>query len=476
MFIDEVKITVISWKWGDGLVSWRREKYIPKWGPRGGNGGKWGDVYIITNENINTLSDYRHKKVLRAEDGEKWGTNTISWANAPDLYLEVPVGTIIKDADTGEKIVDLDTHNQKVLIVEWGRWGYGNAHFCSSVRQAPAFAELWDICEQREIQLELKLVADIGIIGIPSAGKSTLISNITNVKAKIWDYPFTTLTPNLWVLDHKWKSLVLEDVPGLIPGASEGKWLGIEFLKHIERTGVLMHMLDLYRLDNVFDDYEDIRNELEQFSQSTFAASLSWEGEGIQGWGLISKQEIVVFSKADLLDGEMKEHIVSEFQKKYPDAVVFCISAATGEGIEELKDYLVDNFATNPLTPLSGGTDSSLDKGTEGFVKKYDLKNKVDPKKVFVTYLGDMKFEARGKRLEQIVRMTDFENPEAVLRVYDVLEKMMVIRDVEKLIKKEVWEWVDNSFFFEGNEEDTFAPVISIAWKEIPLDRLRYNL
>lgn len=456
MFIDEVKIKLISGKWGNGLVSWRREKYIPKWGPWGWNGGKWWDVYIITNENINTLSEYRHKKVLRADDGEKWGTNTIAWANAPDLYIEVPVGTIVRDAETQEILADLDVHNQKVLMAKWGRGGFGNAHFCSSVRQAPWFAELWDICEERDIQLELKLVADIGIIGVPSAWKSTLISNITNVKAKIGDYPFTTLTPNLWVLDHKGKSLVLEDVPGLIPGASEGKGLGIEFLKHIERTGVLLHMLDLYRLDQIFEDYDAIRYELEQFSPE-----------------LSKKSEIIVLSKSDLLDEEMRDHIVEEFQKKYPHQTVFTISAATGEGVEELTDYLIDTFAqTKAETSVVPWELEPEDVQ----VKVYNLKNQRDPKKVEVAYLWDMKFSARGERLEQIVRMTDFDNNEAIIRVYDVLEKMMVIRDVEKLLKKEVEDGVDNSFFFEGNEEDTFAPMILIAGREIPLDRLRYNL
>ena len=452
MFIDHVKLTAISGKWGNGLISWRREKYIPKGGPWGGNGGKWGDVYIITNENINTLSEYRHKKIMRADDGQKWGTNTIAWANAPDLYIEVPVGTIIKDWETDEVIADLDIHNQKILMAKGGKWGFWNAHFCSSVRQAPWFAELWDICEERVLQLELKLVADIGIIGVPSAGKSTLISNITNLKAKVWDYPFTTLVPNLGVLDHKGKSLVLEDVPGLIPWASEWKGLWIEFLKHIERTGVLLHMLDLYRLDQIFDDYTAIRHELEVFSEL-----------------LAHKEEIIVLSKWDLLDDEMKEHIESEFKKLYPKKQVFTISAATGEGIPELIDFLIDNYSKEK--------ESIEDLMISDETVLYDLKDSTDAKKVTVTYLWDMRFEAKWERLEQIIRMTDFDNSEAVIRVYDVLQKMMVMRDVKILLKKEVGEdGVDNSFFFEGNEEDTFTPKIIIAWKEIALDRLRYEL
>jgi len=305
---------VISWKWGDGLVSWRREKYIPKGGPWGWNGWKWWDVYLQTTTNINTLSEYRHKKVLKAEPWVKWGTNTCSWANAPDLILKVPVWTIVKNATTWKVFADLSKNNQKLLVCKWGKWGFWNAHFCSSTRQAPAFAELWDVFEERDLKLELKLVADIWIIWVPSAWKSTFIWNVTNVKPKIGDYPFTTLTPNLWVLDHKWKSLVLEDVPGLIPWASEWKGLWIEFLKHIERTGVLLHLLDLSRLDKVFKDYTDIRHELEIFSDL-----------------LKDKEEIVVFSKADLLDNEMKDFILSEFKYKHPNKKIFIISSASRE-------------------------------------------------------------------------------------------------------------------------------------------------
>ena len=480
MFIDEVAIKVVSGKWWDWLVSWRREKYIPKGGPWGGNGWKWWDVFVISNENINTLSDYRHKKVLKAQDGEKWGTNTVAWANAPDLYLEVPVGTLIKNQETDELIWDLNHHNEKVLIAQgWKGW-FWNAHFCSSVRQAPGFAELGDVAIEVALKLELKLVADIGIIWVPSAGKSTFINNVTNVKAKVADYPFTTITPNLWVLDHKWKSLVLEDVPGLIEWASEWKWLGIQFLKHIERTKVLLHMLDSYRLDQVFSDYETIRTELGNFSES-----------------LLEKQEIIVFSKIDLLDHETLEYLLEEFKVKHSEKRIFTISAATWKWINDLKDYLIDEHCAEFTKNESYFDEASQDKQwkvnseqwvedwinhiiqnweDENQVKKYDLRNQVDPKKVTVKYLWDMKFQARWERLEQIVRMTDFDNKEAIMRVYDVLDKMNVMRDIQKIIKKEEVEWIDNDFFFEGSEQEDFAPSVEIAWKEIALDRLRYSL
>lgn len=454
MFIDEIKVTLVAGKWWNGLVSWRREKYIPKWGPRGWNGWNGWSIYLQTTSNINTLSDFRHKKVLKAQEWEKWWTNLMQWAWGEDLIIYVPVWTIVKDAKTENVIIDLSENNTKFLICQWGRWGFWNAHFTTSTRQAPSFAEIWDIWEEVEVILELKLVADIGIIWVPSAGKSTLIGNVTNVKPKIWDYPFTTLTPNLWVLDHKWKSLVLEDVPGLIPWASEGKWLGIEFLKHIERTKVLLHLLDLYRLDQVLEDYENIRYELWAFSPD-----------------LAKKEEIIVFSKWDLLDKEMKDFIVEEFWKRFNKKKVFVISAATGEWIEKLKDYLIDNFSTSVIE------NETIKFINQEDLKIIDLKYNEDPKQVDLEYMGDYVFKASGKRLEQIVRMTDFSNDEAVMRVYDVLDKLWVIKKVEAKLQAILEnESLDNSFFFEGSESNGFSPKILVGIREIPLEKLKYNL
>lgn len=451
MFIDEVQIKVIAWKWGNGIVTWRREKYIPKWGPWGGDGGNGGAVYLVTDESLNTLSDFRNKKVLEAEDGEKWGTNCRHGENAEDLEIKVPVGTIVRDVETWEMIADLREKHMKVLIAQWGRGGYGNAHFTSSTRQAPWFAELWDIGEEKDLHLELKLVADVWIIGIPSAGKSTLISVLTNVKPKIADYPFTTLIPNLWVLDHKGKSLVIEDVPGLIKGASKGKWLWIQFLKHIERTGIIIHMLDLYRLDKIFSDYKEIRKELELFSKT-----------------IAKKKEIIVFSKGDLLDKEMKKYIVWEFKKKVLRKKVFIISAATGEGIDDLKDYLIDHVKKESLTTK---------KSEEKEMKIYDLKEQEDEKRFKIRYIGDLVFEVSGKRLEQIVRMTDFTNMESIERVYDVLDKVGVIKKIQKDVRKIFeQEGIDTSFFFEWSKKEKVVPKVLIAGHEINLDRLLYNL
>lgn len=453
MFIDEVKLKLISWKWWDGIVSWRREKYIPKWWPWWWDWGKWWDVYIETDSNLNTLSDYRHKKVIKADSWESWWTNQMHWSDAQDLILRVPVWTIVKDADTWEVIADLDEENLRLLILKWWKWGFWNSHFCSSTRQAPAFAELWDEAQERNISLELKLVADIWIIWVPSAWKSSLISVITNVKPKIWDYPFTTLVPNLWVLEHKWKNLVLEDVPWLIPWAHEWKWLWINFLKHIERTWVLLHLLDLYKMDQIFQDYEDIRKELEYFSPE-----------------LAKKEEIIWLSKADLLDSEMKKFILWEFKKRYPNKKVFIISSATWEWVEELKDYFIDNFAKQ-------SEETDLKEKNIKIISLFDDDSDKDARNTVLKYLWNYEFEATWNRIEQIVRMTDFSNPEAVSRVIDVLEKIWIMKKIEsKLNKISEEEKLDNSSFFEWNNFELISPKLFIAWREISLDKLRYNL
>lgn len=453
MFIDEVKLKLISGKWWDGIVSWRREKYIAKWWPWWWDWGKWWDVYIETDSNLNTLSDYRHRKVIKADSWESWWTNQMHWSDAQDLILRVPVWTIVKDADTWEVIADLDEENLRLLILKWWKWGFWNSHFCSSTRQAPAFAELWDEAQERNISLELKLVADIWIIWVPSAWKSSLISVITNVKPKIWDYPFTTLVPNLWVLEHKWKNLVLEDVPWLIPWAHEWKWLWINFLRHIERTWVLLHLLDLYKMDQIFQDYEDIRKELEYFSPE-----------------LAKKEEIIWLSKADLLDSEMKKFILWEFKKRYPNKKVFIISSATWEWVEELKDYFIDNFAKQ-------SEETDLKEKNIKIISLFDDDSDKDARNTVLKYLWNYEFEATWNRIEQIVRMTDFSNPEAVSRVIDVLEKIWIMKKIEsKLNKISEEEKLDNSSFFEWNDFELISPKLFIAWREISLDKLRYNL
>lgn len=301
---------------------------------------------------MNTLSDFRHTNTLRAQHGEDGGTKEMHGAKGEDLIVKVPVGTIVTDAETGELIVDLTHEGETYPLCQGGRGGFGNAHFPSSVRQAPAFAEMGDIGEEKKVKLELKLVADIGIIGLPNAGKSTLIQSVTNVRPKIADYPFTTLIPNLGVMEHKGQSIILEDVPGLIPGASEGKGLGIQFLKHIERTHVLLHLLDMSQGEEaVVQNYKDIRKELELFSPL-----------------LKDKEEVIVFSKADIINPDDIAPLSKKLAKHFKGKKHFTISAAGFQGIDELKDFLISEYAgKSPVVENGDGEDTPM--------KFYDLKD-----------------------------------------------------------------------------------------------------
>ncbi|EKD66290.1 MAG: GTPase ObgE [uncultured bacterium (gcode 4)] len=444
MFIDEVKVKFIAWKWWDGIVSWRREKYIPKWWPYGGNWGKWGDIILQADANLNTLSEFRHKKVIRSAIWISWDTQEMTGAGGRDLIINVPVWTLVRDPETQRIIYDLKENWDQYLMCRWGKWGFWNSHFVSSTRQAPDFAELWDVWEEKEVILELKLVADIWIIWLPNAGKSTLIKTITNVKPKIADYPFTTIIPNLWVMEWKWKNLVLEDVPGLIKWASDWKWLGHTFLKHIERTTVILHLLDLQELDKIVQNYKDIRWELKSFSKE-----------------LAKKEEIVVFSKADLFDKEMIDYIKKEFKKITKVKKIFVISAPMSLWIEELKDFLIDNYAVDtPKEKVEIKKD----------LKIYDLKEVSERFKIIDKW--DLEFEVLWERIEQIVRMTNMTNYEATMRVYDVLDKMWILRKVNSIIRTKYALEMENYLFVNDKKEVELMPKIIIAGRVFLLDKI----
>ncbi|MBP8016528.1 GTPase ObgE [Candidatus Gracilibacteria bacterium] len=419
MFIDEVKVTLIAGKGGDGLVSWRREKFMPKGGPYGGNGGKGGDIILNADSNINTLSEFRHKKVIKAGSGERGQIKIMTGAYAEDIIINLPVGTLVKDAKTGELIYDLNKNKDRFVICKGGRGGYGNAHFISSIRQAPNFAELGDVGEEKTVIFELKLVADIGLIGLPNAGKSTLIKTITNVKPKIAPYPFTTIIPNLGVMEHKGKSLIIEDTPGLIKGASTGKGLGINFLKHIERTKVLVHLLDIQELDKIEKNYLEIRKELKIFSDK-----------------LAKKEEIIILTKADLFDKEMIDFIKKDLTKKLKKKQILVISTITHENIEELKNFLIDKYCKKQIRNKNLKTENGKGKIEDKEIKIYDLKMDKDKNDYEIKDLGNMTFEIKGERIEQIVRMTDMNNKDAVLRIYDILDKIGAIKKINSLLKK----------------------------------------
>lgn len=453
MFIDEVIVTFRAGKWGDGIISWRREKYIPKGGPYGGDGGDGGDIILRATTHETTLGKFRHTKLIKAEEWEKWGTQEMHGASAPDTIIEVPIGTLVTDAEDGDIICDLTKPGQEFVLCEWGRGGFGNAHFPSSTRQAPNFAELGDVGEEKMVKLELKLVADVGLVGLPNAGKSTVIQSITNVKPKIADYAFTTITPNLGVMEWKDRSLVIEDVPGLIEWASEGKGLGFQFLKHIERCRIIIHLLDASQGEEaMIESYKIIRKELE-----------NWSPE------MAEKEELIVFSKADIIDPEQLEEMKKLFEKATKKNVALTISAGAYMRIDELRDILIQ------LIPITSPIDEEnkndpLSEGEELGVKHYDLKQRQsDPKRYQIIERDDGDYEVTGERIEEIARMTDTRYVDGVNRIYDVMEKMGIMRKLKLLIADAIM--TGGNGFFEG-DDDFDVPSVWIAGKKFSLEWL----
>lgn len=330
-FIDEVKIFVRSGHGGPGAVSWRREKFIPRGGPDGGDGGKGGDIIFKTNPQLGTLLDFKFNRRFIAADGDSGDRQNMTGANGKDIIISVPVGTILKN-DSGEIISDLSEPQQEYVFLKGGRGGKGNSFFKNSVNQAPKFSQPGEPGEEAEIKLELKLLADVGIIGFPNAGKSTLISRISAAKPKIADYPFTTLVPNLGVVQGPEKNFVVADIPGLIKGAHSGAGLGIKFLKHIERTKFFLHLIDGSNFSgrDALEDYEDINQELHLYDES------KKEEEGF--FELAPRKQLVVINKADILSDDEKSEITKKFKKKKINPLF--ISAVAGFGIKDLVDRM----------------------------------------------------------------------------------------------------------------------------------------
>lgn len=331
MFIDQAEIEIKAGDGGDGAVTFRREKYVPKGGPSGGNGGKGGDVIIQAFGNLNTLLDFKYRRKYLAGDGAIGGSSLKDGKNGKDVLIKVPVGTIIKDfvgvhafGKSHKILADLDGEGKSIIIAKGGKGGKGNSNFATSTNQAPRYAEEGKKGESKKIILELKLIADVGIVGFPNAGKSTLISVISSAKPKISDYPFTTLEPNLGIVYYKdYKSFTVADIPGIIEGAHAGKGLGLKFLRHIERTKILLILIEVTS-DNIEGDYKTILNELRQYSKK-----------------LTERKQIIALSKSDLLDKKSLEMIIRKklFKEKIP---VAAISSATNDGIQELLDKITE--------------------------------------------------------------------------------------------------------------------------------------
>ncbi|MCM2352667.1 MAG: GTPase ObgE [Pseudobdellovibrio sp.] len=334
-FVDEVKITVASGRGGPGAVTFRRESFAPRGGPDGGDGGKGGDVIFKTSKHINSLVDFKTYKKYSADNGQPGAASNCSGHHGADMVMIVPEGTIIRDAETHEVIYDL-TDLHEINFLQGGRGGKGNAFFKTSVNQAPEYAQPGEDHTTREIILELKLIADVGIIGFPNAGKSTLISRISAAKPKIADYPFTTLTPNLGVVKvGDYSNFVVADIPGLIKGAHLGVGLGIQFLKHIERTSLFVHIVDISGMSgrDPVQDYQDINFEIEKYDE------MSKDKDGF--FPLSSREQILVFNKIDLLSADQIEKIKQTFKKKF-NVTGYAISGVTGKNITELLQAMAE--------------------------------------------------------------------------------------------------------------------------------------
>lgn len=429
MFCDEAKIMVRAGKGGNGIVSMRREIYEPRGGPDGGDGGKGGDVVLLACHNENTLANFKGTYLFKAPWGGNGGNQDKHGKNGEDLILKVPVGTLVRRAKDNKVIFDLDEDDSRAIVARGGRGGFGNCHFKSSLHKAPFFAELGEPGEEGEIILELKLVADVGIIGLPSVGKSTFISVVSNSKPKIAEYHFTTLIPNLGVVNIDEDCFVMADIPGLIEGASDGKGLGNRFLKHIERCRFLIHMLDINSSD-MYHDYLQIREELTKYSKI-----------------LAKKKELIAINKIDSVDDDLLEMILVEFKKNFPSKFhknIFAISAVAKKNTKELLRETAKMVRTTKRKRVA------VKKTTEYKVYKPHLEMKKDE---WIIEEENKVFTVRGPRIEQIVKMTNFQNEQGVLHLRDVLKKKKILKD---LIKKG-WKIEDKLFIGEVDCSGMYA-------------------
>ena len=407
MFVDRVKIEVRAGKGGNGAISFRREKYIPKGGPNGGDGGKGGDIIIEADDKIGTLIDLYNHPHQRAKNGEKGQESNKKGKNGEDLFIKVPLGTEIEDVDNSTILSDLIENGQRIIVARGGRGGQGNFRFKSSIRRSPKFAQKGEPGEEKKLYLSLKIIADVGLVGYPNAGKSTLLSRISAAKPKIADYPFTTLSPNLGVVSvDEVKSFMVADIPGLIEGAHQGTGLGDKFLKHIERTRIILHIVDgsLLKKEDPLYSFRAINKELNNFSEK-----------------LTKKPQLIAINKCDLLS--VKENIVyfkDVFHKK--GYQIFLISALTGEGLNQLihsLSILLDELKLKEKEIITEVFPK------EGVVYKFIPRYVINKK-------GDL-YEVSGAEIVRIVAMTNFDNEEAISYFQKIIKKI----GLEKaLIKK----------------------------------------
>ncbi len=421
MFVDEVKLKLIAGKGGDGCTSFRREKYIPMGGPDGGSGGKGGNIVFIAEKGLRTLIDLRYHKIVKAHKGENGQGKNKTGMSADDIIIKVPCGTTIFDDDTGLVIADLTKDKESLIVAKGGRGGRGNTAFATHENPAPSFSEKGEPGEVRYVRCELKLLADVGLIGMPSVGKSSILASVSASKPKIASYHFTTLAPNLGVVTLKDQyTFILADLPGMIEGASLGVGLGQRFLKHASRTKILAHVVDMGASEdrNPIEDYEIIRKEIVLYSDN-----------------LANKKEVVVANKMDL--PHAKENL-EKFKKKYPDKVVFEISALTNQGIDELLNYLQKELQTISDINLYDAEEFES-------TIVYRFKNESP----YTITKEEGIWVIRGKAIEKLFAMTKFEEDEAVERFSRQLKKMGIEDELNRLGAKKGDEIQINDYIFE---------------------------
>jgi GTP-binding protein len=396
MFVDYVKITIQSGKGGDGAATFRREKYVAAGGPDGGDGGKGGDIYFEVDPDSNTLIDFRYTKNFKAKNGENGSGNRCYGKSGEDLTIMVPKGTIVKDSETGKVIVDMSEDGQRELVLKGGRGGKGNVHFATSTRQAPHFAIDGEKGNTKEVILELKLLADVGLIGFPNVGKSTILSIVTAATPKIADYHFTTIDPNLGVVKKDYgDSFVIADIPGIIEGASDGVGLGIQFLRHVERTRLLLHVIDVAGTEgrDPVEDFNKINEELKKYSEK-----------------LATRKQIIVANKIDALQDDENYKKLEKLAKE-KDLEIFKISAATGEGLKELFEHVSELVKTLPKEEIVEADDRVV----------YTLEEEEEP---FEVIRKNGEFYVEGPAIDRLMARVNTTDNESFAYLQRMLKKL----------------------------------------------------
>jgi GTPase len=406
-FVDQATILVKAGDGGDGRVSFRHEKFVDKGGPDGGDGGDGGDVVLVASRNQNTLASFRFQKEVAAELGEPGGKSRKHGRTGKDLLVQVPVGTVAMD-EQGIILADVDEDGKRAVIAKGGKGGFGNAHFISSRRQAPRVAEKGEPGDKLTVRLELKIIADVGLVGLPNAGKSTLLSVVSNARPEIADYPFTTITPNLGVVDVDGEaSLLFADIPGLIEGAAEGKGLGDEFLRHVERTAVLIHLVDAYQED-VAEAYHTIQDELKAYKVD-----------------LSARPQVVALTKIEGLDTDIIKDQLAKLKKAVPkDTPLTSISAKTKQGLPELLRTV------RQLVEGERAKERAAEAAVEAPALPVLTLNGSDDKDVWHVAKEEDEYVVRGPKIERFAKRTDFDSPSGVERLRDIMHKQGIIHEL----------------------------------------------